>query len=54
MSILEKKKLALNNFEVDLVIAIIREYFISTYMNEYKASDTLNAIIKCLVALSSG
>ena len=33
MSILEKKKLAMNDNEVDLVIAVLREYFLSAYMN---------------------
>ena len=38
MSILEKKKLALNDNEVDLIITVLREYFISGYMNEYQVS----------------
>ena len=38
MSILEKKKLALNDNEVDLIIIVLREYFISGYMNEYQVS----------------
>lgn len=54
MSILEKKKLVLNDFEVDLIIAVIREYFISSFMNEFKVSDSLHIITKSLVSLSSG
>lgn len=38
MSILEKKRLAINDSEVDIVVAILREYFITGYMNEYKVS----------------
>lgn len=54
LSILEKKKLPLNEFEVDLIIAVVREYFISSFMNEFKVSDSLHIIIKTLVSLSSG
>ena len=54
MSILEKKKLAMNDGEVDIVVAILREYFITGYMNEYKVSESLYTITKCLIALSSG
>lgn len=54
MSILEKKKLALNDNEVDLIIAILREYFLSAYMNEYQVSESLYTIMKCLIVLSSG
>lgn len=39
---------------MDLVLAILREYFISAYMNEYKVSESLYSIIKCLIKLSSG
>ena len=54
MSILEKKKLALNDSEVEIVVAILREYFITGYLNEYKVSESLYTITKCLIALSSG
>jgi hypothetical protein len=54
LSILEKKKLPLNDFETDLIIAVIREYLISTFINEIKVSDSLHIIIKTLVSLSSG
>lgn len=35
LSILEKKKLSLNDFEVDLILAVVREYFISSFMNDF-------------------
>lgn len=54
LSIMEKKKLALTDFEVELVIAIIREYLISALMVGFKFSESLYNILKCLVALSSG
>ena len=54
MSILEKKKLALNDGEVDIIVSILREYFITGYMNQYKVSESLYTITKCLIALSSG
>ena len=55
MSIIEKKKLMLNDNDVDLVIGVIREYFISASMNEQKkVSESLYTIIKCLISLSSG
>ena len=54
MSILEKKTLALNDNEADLIISILREYFLSAYMNEYQVSESLYTIMKCLIILSSG
>ena len=54
LSILEKKKLSLNDFEVDLIIAVVREYFISSFMNDFQASDSLHIVMKSLVSLSSG
>ena len=54
LSILEKKKAVLNDFEVDLVLAIVREYFVSASLVGYKVSESLYSIIKCLVPLSSG
>lgn len=54
MSILEKKRLALSDGEVDVVVAILREYFITGYMNEFKVSESLYTITRCLIALSSG
>lgn len=54
LSIMEKKKLALTDFEVELVIAVIREYLISALMVGFKFSESLYNILKCLVALSSG
>lgn len=54
MSILEKKKLAINDGEVDVIVAILRESFITGYMNENKVSDQLLLITKLLIALSSG
>lgn len=54
LSILEKKKIPLNDFEVDLIIAVVREYFISSFMNEFKVSESLHVIIRSLVSLSSG
>lgn len=44
----------MNDFEVDLILAVIREYFISSFMNEFKVSDSLHIIMKSLVSLSSG
>ena len=38
MSILEKKKLFLTEGEIDIVMAIIREYFVTGYMMDYKVS----------------
>ena len=54
LTVLEKKKLALTDFEVELVIAIIREYLISAMMTGFRFSESLYNILKCLVALSSG
>jgi hypothetical protein len=54
LTILEKKKLLLNDFEVDLIIAVIREYFVSIFINESKVSDSLHIVMKSLVSLSSG
>ena len=54
LSILEKKKLALTDFEVDLVMTILREYFLSAFMLGNKLSESVHSIIKCLVALNSG
>ena len=53
LSVLEKKKAALTDFEVDLVIAVIREYLISASFGS-KISESLYSIIKCLIPLSSG
>jgi hypothetical protein len=36
------------------MIAVIREYLVSAYMNEFKVSESLFVIIKCLIILSSG
>lgn len=46
--------MALTDFEVELVIAIIREYLISALMTGFKFSESLYNILKGLVALSSG
>ena len=54
MSILEKKGITLNDFEVELSITIIREYFISASLIGFKVSESLYSIITCLIALSSG
>jgi hypothetical protein len=54
MSILEKKKLVMVDGEVDIMVAILRESFISGYMSEHRVSESLYAITKLLIALSSG
>lgn len=54
MSILEKKKLAINDGEADIIVAILRESFITGYMNDYKVSESMYTITKLLIALSSG
>lgn len=35
-------------------MAILRESFITGYMNDYKVNESLYSIIKLLIALSSG
>lgn len=54
LSILEKKKAVLTDFEVDLVLAVVREYFVSAALVGPKVTESLYTILKCLVALSSG
>ena len=54
MSILEKKRLVLNENDTEVVVGIIREYFITAFMNDQKVTDSLSTIIKCLIVLSSG
>lgn len=39
---------------MDIIVAILRESFITGYMNENKVSDQLILITKLLIALSSG
>ena len=54
MSILEKKKVMLSEYDTDIIVGIVREYFITGYMNEYKVSESLYSITKSLINLTSG
>ena len=54
LSVLEKKKLFLQDQDVEIIVAIIREYFISAFMNDSKVSENLCSITKFLIVLSSG
>jgi len=54
LSILEKKNVNINEQEVMLVIAIIREYCLANASLEVRVSETLHTIVKCLVKLYSG
>ena len=38
MSILQKKNLTLNDIEIELTIGVVREYFISAFLNDNKLS----------------
>lgn len=44
----------MNDAEADIIVAILREYLISAYMNECRVSESLCTVTKCLIALSSG
>lgn len=54
MSILEKKKVYLNDNDIEIIIGIIREYLIGAFLNDSKVTENLHTIIKCLIELSSG
>jgi hypothetical protein len=44
MSILEKKNIVLTDNDVEVIIGVIREYFVSTYLNESKVTENLYTI----------
>lgn len=54
LSILEKKSVTINEHDVSLVIAIIREYCMATASHEVRVNENLHTIAKCLIKLHSG
>lgn len=44
----------LTEYDTDVIVGIIREYFITGYMNDYKVSESLYTVTKLLIGLTSG